>query len=38
MSTCVLVWLVEVFVGLYVEPVKRTRVCVTGWYGEIHRS
>ena len=36
--TCVLLWLVEVFVGLYVEPVKRWRVCVPCWYTEIHRS
>ena len=28
----------EVFVGLYVEPVERSRVCVLCWYGEIYRS
>ena len=32
--SCVLVRVVDVFVVLSVEPVERSRVCVTCWYGE----
>jgi len=31
--SCVFVRVVDVFVVLSVEPVERSRVCVTCWYG-----